>query len=200
MKTKLLTVAFSAAILSACSSEAAGPFDGKSAEEVVSYLLFGLEDKTSVTLDTLTISTEATQAKPLNLMVRMQEGAKSADGFQTTVETADNCTFTVQVKLLEMRGNPNFQRSKFSVDLTNVTAVQVGRDERMRLEGAKILCLEAEQDLWCKAVSQDTVNGKWRMRIGPFEKENSATPVASIQDKANQALSYFKANICKPKV
>ncbi|PDT38159.1 hypothetical protein CO671_01815 [Rhizobium sp. M10] len=200
MKAKLLTAAFSAAILSACSSEAAGPFDGKSAEEVVSYLLFGLEDKASVTMDTLTVSTEATQAKPLSLVVKMQEGSNSEDALRATVETSDNCTFTVAMKPLAINERVGLKDAKFSVDLTNVTAVEVGRGKNMKLPGAKIMCLEAAEDVWCKAVSEESTTGRWGLRVGPFEKENPETPVKSIQEKANQALSYFKANICKPKV
>lgn len=196
MKTKLLAAAFAATLLPSCSN-AADPFEGRPAEEVVTYILFGLEDKAIVKNREFALEVSAMQPKPYALGVTAVQGDKRKLGMISIVNRVDDCTYMVDFD----NRNPSASNpgGTFKIDLTNLTAAKLEKSEFAVFEGASIECVKSKAAGFCEFLNTDEDGlrtGKWQWRVGPFDKDKN---LEADQTKVNAAITHFKANICKPK-
>ncbi|WP_149905983.1 hypothetical protein [Mesorhizobium sp. SARCC-RB16n] len=196
MKTKLLAAGFAASVLSACSSSA-GPFDGKSQEELAAFILSGLEvgfertDQKGFGLKVISSST-----KPLVLDVVASSGQQSRTMFQVSVTHDGGCSFTYQVKdFTPQQDLGSIGSYTLKADLSGVShATQTGDNKPTTFEGAKFQCVVGEK-YYCQYRQPELDKGEWP-RIGPLD-DSRKTKGDAAENRLNDAIHYMKANFCK---
>ncbi|WP_143748917.1 hypothetical protein [Mesorhizobium sophorae] len=196
MKTKLLAAGFAASVLSACSSSA-GPFDGKSQEEVATFILSGLENG-FVHSDQkgLSLKVTSSSAKPFVLDVVASNGQQSRTMFQVSVTHDGGCSFTYQMKdLTPQQDVASIGSYTLKADLSNVThATQTGDNKPTIFEGAKFQCV-AGGKYYCQYRQPEMDKGEWP-RIGPLDDSHREKGDAA-ENRLNDAIKYMKSNFCK---
>ncbi|KAA6490842.1 hypothetical protein DXT98_01390 [Agrobacterium sp. ICMP 7243] len=193
MKAQLFVATLAAVTLASCSSKA-NSFDGKTPEQVATYLAFGLEDKAEAFDKDMKIVAGETSTQPFTIAVIANLNGTVVPMMQVVTTTSDNCTFTFaftpQGNLRQM-----MQDTKLSINFTKLKSVKVTTSESAQFDGAEIQCLEPAGRDWCKKVNQEPMSGKWQSRIGPFDKDKSKD---GDQARVNEAVAYLQENICKP--
>lgn len=194
MKVKLLAASLAAILTPACSS-AAGPFDGKSPEEVALFILGGLENGASFPMpDESVLVASTTAEKPLVMTV----DATYKDRRQTlgtfTVEDKGGCTFTYTVKDdTPRRALGNFT---LNADLSKLTGATFrNKATKVTLQGAALTCDPSGGR--CATGNVDLRQGNW-VRVAPFDEPKGEAMEKELK-RLNDAITYLRDTACKPK-
>ncbi len=192
MKANRLCTAF-ALVLVACPS-AAGAFETTPDEEVVTYILFGLERHAPAPPGLVTFSEGA---KPLTTVIAMVEGARRAEIARITIERAGACSFTAE--LADTGSLSIFRAGKFSFDFSALENVEPGKAEAASetiLTGAKMRCLASQFEGTCERFNrEDAPRGLWRWRIGPIAKDK-AESLQADRTRLKEAVAHLKGKVC----
>jgi hypothetical protein len=195
MMSKSIVAAVCVCIASA-SSVNANQFAGKSAEEVVSYIIYGYAegDERNDGEETFRIEKYSTSPNTLRGRVYYKQGSAlaSSDVFDATTTKESDCIYTFETKPLVSVAS--VARRKLSFDFTNLKSVVISPGGQTTVfDGAKILCPAGS--IGCNA-SEMNSRKYWPIRAGSMFHLKT---LDSEQGKLNEAVLYFRSNICPAK-
>ncbi|MGR9168614.1 hypothetical protein [Rhizobium sp. KDH_Rht_773_N] len=216
MHTRLLAAALAAALLSSCSDSKTdsqsqtGPFDGKSAAEVAAFIAFGFEDgATGYPSWARRVGVKNATAKklsdePFRFTYTQTTGTDTQRIVTVTMTTADNCVFDVKAEKGDAVEDGPFGGT-FRLDFSGLTALNVGEDSS-QFDGAKLQCVSIDggQYVDCERINKDAFSkGTWPTFLlyadSGVTRDEKTSSRAAYQGRVNQAIVYFRENICKPK-
>ena len=169
------------------SAQEPNPYEGKSAAEVATYLVLGLEDKLSMTERGSELSVETVASDPLTLAVKVG----GSEGLRVTTTTTDNCTFAFEVSAGPVT---------VSLDLTKLASVrQIGATEA-QFTGAVLACVAPSDQSWCANMQRDENPDpefkRYALRATGELNDPPGERFVVEQARIEAALSYFRQEIC----
>ncbi|MGR9168612.1 hypothetical protein [Rhizobium sp. KDH_Rht_773_N] len=204
MKTSLFTAALAAVLLPSCSD--AGPVDGKSPVEIAAFIAFGYEDggtgSTGVTsgpMKDVNFTATKISGEPFTFAFDLSNGIRF---YTAAITTTDNCTFDVTFTPGSLLGQ-DIPKSLLRFDFSGLTGATVERDHGglgVQFEGATPQCVKSDDPRYCKEFGKSPYGeNDWRFRTGLVDEAHKAGADKYRQERLDQAIAYFRDNICKPK-
>lgn len=192
MKTEFLAAALAATLLPSVSH--AGPFDGKNPAEVAAFIVFGYQEEGSFDRGhDGTVTFQKLSDNPFNITLQPAV-------YSMYVGTPENCTFDVGFTV-DGSISPTRQShtTTYKFDFSKLTGARVSSGgEGIQFEGATLQCVKSDV-VGCVNANKQVANGFWQARFGLVDEAHKADAENYRQERVNQAIAYFRENICKPK-
>ncbi len=194
MKAKLLTSSLAAVLLSACSGSA-GPFDGKTPEELAMLILGGLEKDENITFpDGGFIKVNTIKDKPLTLELAGTVQGQSRSVATFTITDQGNCTFLYEVA--DRTPDQSIGTLQVRANFSGLTSAKAGPGrDALTLSGSQIQCI-ANQTRPCEYMQPDLDKGAW-WRGGMINDVSGKKEREAMETRLNDAIQHLKTNICK---
>lgn len=192
MKTKLLAAALAASVLPACSE--AGPFDGKTPEEVALFILAGIEKDATMTMpDGATFKVTTASEKPLVLDVELSYQNQHQKVLSFSLEDKGGCSFVYKVD--ESIPRPVVGDLVIEANLSELVSGKLALNtDATTLEGAKLQCVSSSVRP-CEYAQPRLDKGEWQ-RAGMLENQGGKARREANEKRLNDAIKHLKDNIC----